>query len=100
MKRFFTFNDFVTPQLMKVFFWVMIFFLVAICIASFVVSARTDSLDGMFSSVMVLVLGAILIRMACDVILVLFRIYGVLRDVRDAVQMSGPSGKYVGTSPK
>lgn len=84
MKQFFSFNEFVTPKLMKVFFWVTMSFLIAICLASLAVSARAGSWDGVLSSIMVLVLGSILIRVACDVVLVLFRIYGVLRDIRDA----------------
>jgi len=88
MKQFFSFSEFVTPKLMKVFFGVMLSFLVAICIASLAVSARAGSWDGVLSSIMVLVIGSILIRMVCDVVLVLFRIYGVLRDMRESMQLT------------
>ena len=84
MKKFFSFNEFVTLKLIQKFFWITIFFLLVICVASFVMSIKAGSFDGVLSSIMVLVLGSIFVRVGCDVVLVLFRTYDVLRDLRDA----------------
>jgi len=92
MKSFFSFNEFVTSKLIQKFFWIAMFFLVAICAASFAVALRAGLFDGILSSLMVLILGSIFIRVGCDVVLVLFRIYDVLRDLRDANLRQNDSG--------
>ena len=84
VKRLFSFDEFVTPRLMRAFFLVMMGILLIVCAASLIMSVRAESWDGVLSSFVVLAFGFIMIRVACDVVLVLFRMYDVLRDLRDA----------------
>ncbi len=86
MKAFFEFEKFLTPSLVKLVYWAgLIAIAVGTMMPIFVLSSGTASdvpllLIGAIASFIV---GSILWRVVCEIIILLFRIYERMTEIRD-----------------
>lgn len=76
MKDFFSFRRMLTPFIIQILFWLMVILSLVLAIISFV---KLQILLG-FST---LILGPILARIACEILIVFFRINTSLTDIRN-----------------
>lgn len=84
-----TFDRMITPMVIQVIYWIAL----AVVILGAVVSILFSLFDGRFLGVIVgllwLVLGPIMVRVYCEILIILFRIYGALTDLGDSLQSGG-----------
>lgn len=86
MQKFLTFDEMVTPAIILIVYWIVI--------ALIVIGALSTLAGGFWSFVMGVVaaaVGAILWRVACEMMLIVFRIHGQLADlVRNTTPGASP----------
>lgn len=75
-KSFFKFDSMITPNIIQLLFYIGLGFSV---LAGFLMITAGDST---FLGLMVMVLGPLLIRINCEMIIVLFKIHEALQDIR------------------
>lgn len=77
MKDFLTFRRMLTPIMIQLIFWVG----VIVCIISGIVTLFTDA--GILRGLQTLILGPIIVRIACELIILFFRINETLTDIKN-----------------
>jgi len=80
-KDLLTLNQFITPAIMTVVYWIL---MVIAIVVSLVVLFSGSVLQGLFA----LVLAPLYVRVLCEVMVLLFKIHGVLCEIRDQRQSS------------
>lgn len=82
---FLAFRTMLTPVLIKILFWIGIAGCVLAGLGQLVMAfSRFGSVVwGIFSALMTLVVGPIFVRVYCELIIVLFRIYETLREIKE-----------------
>jgi len=80
-KDLLTLNKFITPTIMTVVYWVL---MVVAIVVSLVMLFSGSVIQGIFS----LILAPIYVRVLCEVMILLFKIHGVLCEIRDQRQAS------------
>ena len=92
MESFLTFRKMVTPAIIQIIFWIGI----ALCVISGIVGIIGGAIAEKGGGVMVLsslvwlVLGPILIRVYCEIIILAFRIYDVLTEIKKNTERPTP----------
>ncbi len=71
--EFIRFRRFITPQIMPVVFWILVFVVVVQGIVNIVWGARTGSAPTITGGIFTLLFGPILVRMLCEWFLTFFR---------------------------
>jgi len=82
MRKIFVLDSLITPRFMTAIHIILQLCVLMIFIGGSITAFRFGSVSGFFSTLIVCVLSAIAARVACEVLLVIFRIYDVLRDLR------------------
>lgn len=77
------FDKMLTPEIIKVVYWIGIAGAVLTGLGMIGGGMYTKSIWGMASGLLWMVLGPVLVRVYCELLIVAFNIYGVLRDIRD-----------------
>jgi hypothetical protein len=72
-----------TPTIIKIVYWIGVVVCVLVGLRTLWTALRFDSAVGIFVGLLYIVLGPILVRVYCELMMVLFNIYYVLRDIRD-----------------
>ena len=79
MKDFLSFKTMITPIVVQVAFWLG----VVACVIAALVNLFTNLGNGIFSwlvmTIIILVLGPIVVRVYCELLIILFRIYEALK---------------------
>jgi hypothetical protein len=91
MNDFLAFRKFITPAFIQAIFWIVV---IVIVIASLVTMFTQSFWAGLLS----LILGPIVARIYCEIVILLFRIYDELVAIRTGTTNSGPPGFPVTTN--
>jgi hypothetical protein len=92
MQDFLTFRKMMTPIVIQIVFWVGACVCAVLGLVSLFAAIRMDSASGILLSLLWLVLGPVLVRIYCEIIILFFRIYDVLLEIRQNTARS-PSGQ-------
>lgn len=82
MQDFLTFRKMITPVVIQIVFWVGVSVCAVSGLLGLIEAVRADSASGILLSLLWLVLGPVLVRIYCEVIIIFFRIYDVLQEIR------------------
>ena len=82
MQDFLTFRKMITPVVIQVVFWVGACLCAIMGLVGLVAAVRADSASEILASLLWLVLGPVLVRIYCEVLIIFFRIYDVLQEIR------------------
>lgn len=86
MGKFFRFERMITPLIIQVLFWVG--FLGAILVGLFLMITSLigdGGFGGVLTGLIILLLGPIGVRIYCEILIVAFKLLGLLVDVRDRI---------------
>lgn len=92
MKKYFTFDEMLTPRFMTAFHLILQVIIVVVFVGSSVAAWRLQSIEGVVSALIVCVVSSIVARLVCEGIMVIFRIYAVMRDIRSILAAQQKSG--------
>ncbi len=73
----------ITADIIKYVYWVLAGITVIIGIITFLVSLFTGDFGGAFGGLLVTLLGPVLIRIYCELMIVLFKIHETLVDIKN-----------------
>jgi hypothetical protein len=92
MESFLTFRKMVTPAIIQIIFWIGIALCAISGIAGIIGGAIAEKGGGVMvlSSLVWLVLGPIFIRVYCEIIILAFRIYDVLTEIKKNTERPTP----------
>jgi hypothetical protein len=93
MNEFLSFRKMITPLFIQVIFWLM----VGICVIGGIITMAQGGAS-IFAGLMMIVVGPLFIRIYCELLIVLFRIYDELVGIRTGAMM-GPRGFPVVPAP-
>ena len=82
MNEFLTFRKMITPLIIQILFWVF----VVIVVIGGIVALKADALRG----ILMIVLGPVIVRIYCEILIVLFRILESLQEI--AMNTGGKAG--------
>jgi hypothetical protein len=82
IKDLLTFEKFLTPQIIKVVYWLALILIIVLGIKTVIQAISIDSATGLLVGVLFIVVGPIYIRVLCESILALFRIVSELSAIR------------------
>ena len=83
MKEFLQFDRLITGSIIKYVYWVIAGLTVVLGLIAMLVALFSGDVLGIFSSLLVAVLGPILIRIYCELLIVMFKIYETLVEIRN-----------------
>ena len=82
MEEYLKFRKMITPIVIQVLFWIGIAAVEIGGIIAIVFGIAANNLGAVFAGLLYMLLGPILVRVYCEVIIVLFRILDVLGDIK------------------
>src|SRR5689334_13292938 len=90
MGDFLSFRKMITPIFIQAIFWIM----VGIVVIAGLITMATGGSQGVFSGLIAIVIGPLFIRIYCELLIILFRIYDELVAIRTGAtgSMGGPHG--------
>jgi hypothetical protein len=77
--EFLTFRKMITPIFIQVIFWVLL----VLCVISALVSFGQGTAPGVLFGLLALILGPLVVRIYCEMLIVLFRMRDLLAEIRD-----------------
>lgn len=77
-----TFRKMIAPVVIQIVFWIGASLCVIIGLVGLAAGIHADSASAILMSLLWLVLGPVMVRIYCEVIMVFFRIYDVLLEIR------------------
>jgi hypothetical protein len=77
--EFLTFRKMIAPIFIQVIFWI----LVVVCVISAMVSFGIGTAGSVLSGILTLILGPLVVRIYCELIIILFRMRDLLAEIRD-----------------
>ena len=83
MKEFLHFDRMITGEIIKYVYWALAGLTVLFGLITMLVALFTGELFGLFTGLIITVLGPILTRIYCEIMIVLFKIYETLVEIRD-----------------
>ena len=83
MKEFLNFNQMITGDIIKYVYWALAGITVLFGIITVLLSLFAGEFGGVISGVIVTVLGPILIRIYCELMIILFKIHETLVDIKN-----------------
>ena len=99
MEDFLMFRRMITPIFIHIFFWIGVAVCVLLGLIAIVAGAASGGREGggavVLGGLFWLFVGPILVRIYCEVLIIFFRIYDTLKDIREAVDKSSaaPGGE-------
>ena len=88
MEDFVKFRKFITPVIIQILFWVGIAVVIVVGLVGIASGISRGNAGAIFSALLTLVLGPVLVRVYCELLIVAFRILDVLVDIRGNTQRS------------
>ena len=89
MEEFLSFRKFITPVIIQVLFWAGVVLVIIASLITMGVGITQSDPAGAFAGLMMLVLGPIGVRVYCELIIVFFRVFDVLTEIRDNTKPTG-----------
>jgi hypothetical protein len=83
MKEFLDFNRMITGDIIKYVYWALAGVTVIVGIITFLFSLFTGDFSGALGGLLVTLLGPVLIRIYCELMIVLFKIHETLVDIKN-----------------
>ncbi len=84
MGAYLTFKKMITPLVIEIFFWILS---VVAIIMGVIAIASGQGVNGAITGLVLIFLGPLMIRIWCELIILLFRVYDVLCEIRDKGKM-------------
>jgi hypothetical protein len=81
--EFLAFRRMVTPIVIQVIFWIGVVFCVLIGLGQLFFGLRFMSIISILSALFTIVVGPLLVRVWCELVILLFRIYDTLQEIKD-----------------
>lgn len=85
MEDFLAFRKMLTPIIIQVVFWIGI----VVCVLGGLAAIIGGSMAGLF----VLLVGPIIVRIYCEILILLFKMNDTLTDIKNAVEVTARNGK-------
>ena len=83
MKAFLQFDRLITGEIIKYVYWALAGITIFMGIITILIALVTGDPLGIFSGLLITVLGPFLIRIYCEIMIVMFKIYETLVEIRD-----------------
>jgi len=83
MKSVLGFEKLITPVIIKIVYYIGIVAVVLFGLFTIIQGIRFNMASSMFGGLFIIVLGPILVRFYCELLIVIFNIHDYLRDMRD-----------------
>lgn len=89
MGKFFRFERMITPVIIQIIFWAGL--IAAIIFGALLIFAGlgSDDLSGVFMGLLIILFGPIGVRIYCEILIIFFKILGILVDIRDKLDDNG-----------
>ena len=85
MNDFLTFRKMITPVVIQVLFWIGVLVMLIAAIVSFAQGTAASVLSGL----VMLILGPLMVRIYCELLIVMFRILDALREIQKNTSAPG-----------
>ena len=79
MHDYLTFEKMIAPILIQVIFWIG----VVVVVLSGIVTLFSAGFQGVIAGLLIIIVGPLVVRIYCELLIVLFRIYDHVREIRD-----------------
>ena len=79
MEDFLTFKKMITPVIIQILFWIMIALVV-------IYSILTMFQSGFLTGLLLLVVGPVMVRVWCEILIVIFNMSGFLHDINESLK--------------
>ena len=79
MHDYLTFEKMIAPILIQVIFWIG----VVVVVLSGIVTLFSAGVQGVIAGLLIIIVGPLVVRIYCELLIVLFRIYDHVREIRD-----------------
>lgn len=89
MKDFWAFRTMVTPVLIQIIFWVGVFACLAVALVYLITGATAATSGGgynLLKGLATLIFGPLLVRVYCEILIVIFRINETLTEIKHALE--------------
>lgn len=83
MNKFFSFEEMITPIIIKVLFWVGLAASVIFGLITIFTGIIEEEFLLIFSCLLTIVIGSLLVRVYCELLIIMFKIYETLKQIRD-----------------
>ncbi|CEI81672.1 hypothetical protein J18TS1_26120 [Oceanobacillus oncorhynchi subsp. incaldanensis] len=83
MNKFFSFEEMITPIIIKVLFWVGLAASVIFGLITIFTGIIEEEFLLIFSGLLTIVIGSLLVRVYCELLIIMFKIYETLKQIRD-----------------
>lgn len=83
MNKFFSFEEMITPIIIKVLFWVGLAASVIFGLITIFTGIIEEEFLLIFSGLLTVVVGSLLVRVYCELLIIMFKIYETLKQIRD-----------------
>jgi hypothetical protein len=84
MGEFLTFQKMITPIVIQIIFWI----LVVVVVIAGIVALFSGGIQGVLTGLVMIILGPVIVRIYCELIILWFRIYEQLNDIKQNTQKS------------
>lgn len=83
MKAFLQFDRLITGEIIKYVYWALAGITIVMGLITILISLISGDALGIFSGLLIALLGPILIRIYCEIMIVMFKIYETLVEIRE-----------------
>ncbi|WP_339181535.1 DUF4282 domain-containing protein [Oceanobacillus sp. FSL W7-1293] len=83
MNKFFSFEEMITPIIIKVLFWIGLAASVIFGLITIFTGIIEEEFLLIFSGLLTIVVGSLLVRVYCELLIIMFKIYETLKQIRD-----------------
>lgn len=83
MNKFFSFEEMITPIIIKVLFWIGLAASVIFGLITIFTGIIEEEFLLIFSCLLTIVVGSLLVRVYCELLIIMFKIYETLKQIRD-----------------
>lgn len=83
MKAFLQFDRLITGEIIKYVYWALAGITIVMGLITILIALISGDALGIFSGLLIAVLGPILIRIYCEIMIVMFKIYETLVEIRE-----------------
>ncbi|SER24101.1 protein of unknown function [Gracilibacillus ureilyticus] len=90
IQKFLSFDKMITPMIIKVVFWIGIVITVLSGLGTMISGFNSFYGGGLqvFTGLLIIIIGPIVVRIYCELLILMFKIYDTLREIRDNVTVS------------
>ncbi|WP_152657667.1 DUF4282 domain-containing protein [Oceanobacillus sp. CFH 90083] len=83
MNKFFSFEEMITPIIIKVLFWVGLAASVLFGLTTIFSGIVEEEFLLILTGLIIIIVGTLLVRVYCELLIIMFKIYEILKQIRD-----------------